>query len=189
MHTADNKTFYTLLIYTENIAGTLSQVSSVFTRRQVNIESINASASSIEGVHKYTITTWTDARQIEMIKKQIEKKMDVIKVNYYTDSQLFIREVGLYKLSTAEVLANPEISRVIRSAEARMIEVNSTFCTAMISGNTEDIMNLYFALDRLGCVLQYTRSGRIAVTRSTVEQVSDFLDMQEQNKISSCKEK
>lgn len=94
MHTADNKTFYTLLIYTENIAGTLSQVSSVFTRRQVNIESINASASSIEGVHKYTITTWIDARQIEMIKKQIEKKMDVIKVNYYTDSQLFIREVA-----------------------------------------------------------------------------------------------
>ena len=56
----NDKKLYTLLIYTENMVGMLSQVTAVFTRRQVNIESINASASSIEGVHKYTITTWSD---------------------------------------------------------------------------------------------------------------------------------
>ena len=49
----------------------------------------------------------------------------------------------------------------------------------MLSSVTEEIQNLYYALDEFGCVLQYTRSGRIALTRSTVEQVSDFLEKQE----------
>ena len=92
------KTLYTLLVYSENLAGILNQITAVFTRRQVNIESLNVSASSIEGVHKYTITAWSDEDQIIKITKQIEKKIDVIKADYYTDDQLFIREEGLYKV-------------------------------------------------------------------------------------------
>lgn len=178
----DDKTLYTLLVYSENIAGILNQITAVFTRRQVNIESLNVSASSIEGVHKYTITAWSDEDQIIKITKQIEKKIDVIKADYYTDDQLFIREVGLYKLSTPVVLADPEISRIIRKADARVMEVNPTFCSVMLSSVTRDIKALYYALDERKCLLQYTRSGRIAITRSTVEQVSDFLDMQEKNR-------
>ena len=176
------KSLFTLLVYSENIAGILNQITAVFTRRQVNIESLNVSASSIPGVHKYTITAWSDEDQIVKITKQIEKKIDVIKASYYTDDQLFIREVGLYKLSTSEVLNNPEISRMIRKADAHIMEVNPTFCSVMLSGMTEDITALYYALNKYNCVLQYTRSGRIAVTRSTVEQVSDFLEEQERRR-------
>ena len=178
----EEKTLYTLLVYSENLAGILNQITAVFTRRQVNIESLNVSASSIEGVHKYTITAWSNEDQIIKITKQIEKKMDVIKADYYTDDKLFIREVGLYKLSTPEVLANPEISCIIRRADARMIEVNPTFCSVMMSGMTDEITGLYYDLEKFNCLLQYTRSGRIAITRSTVEQVSDFLEMQEKNR-------
>jgi len=178
----EEKTLYTLLVYSENIAGVLNQITAVFTRRQVNIESLNVSASSLEGVHKYTITAWSTEDQIVKITKQIEKKIDVIKADFYTDDQLFIREVGLYKLSTPVVLNDPEISRTIRKADARMMEVNPTYCTVMMSGVTEDIVGLYYALDKFGCLLQYTRSGRIAITRSRVEEVSDFLEMQEKNR-------
>ena len=176
------KSLFTLLVYSENIAGILNQITAVFTRRQVNIESLNVSASSIPGVHKYTITAWSDEDQIIKITKQIEMKIDVIKASYYTDDQLFIREVGLYKLSTSEVLNNHEISRMIRKADAHIMEVNPTFCSVMLSGMTEDITALYYALNKYNCVLQYTRSGRIAVTRSTVEQVSDFLEEQERRR-------
>ena len=123
---------------------------------------------------------------IKTITKHIEKKIDVIKADYYTDDDLFIREVGLYKLSTGEVLANPEISRVIRKADARIIDVNPTFCCVMLSGMTEDITGLYYALDKFKCLLQYTRSGRIAITRSKVEQVSEFLELQEKNRNKKC---
>ena len=73
-----NKKLYTIIVHSENIAGLLNQVTAVFTRRQINIESLNVSASSIQGVHKYTITAWTDEETIEKVVKQIEKKIDVI---------------------------------------------------------------------------------------------------------------
>ena len=176
----NKKKLYTLLVYSENVAGILNQVTAVFTRRQVNIESLNVSASSIPGVHKYTITAWSDEDQIIKIVRQIEKKIDVVKANYFTDDQLFIRESGLYKLSTPMVLENPEISRTIRRFDAHIIEVNPTYTIVMKHGVTEDIISLFRALDTFGCVLQYTRSGRIAVTRGMVEQVSEFLEQREQ---------
>ncbi len=177
----DNKKLYTLLVYSENVAGILNQITAVFTRRQVNIESLNVSASSIEGVHKYTITAWSDEDQIIKITKQIEKKIDVVKANYFTDDQLFIRETGLYKLSTEKVMENPEISRTVRRHGASIIEVNPTYVIVMMYGVTEQIISLYRELDAFGCVLQYTRSGRIAVTRGMQEQVSQFLEQREQN--------
>ena len=167
--------FYTLLVYSENIAGILNQITAVFTRRQVNIESLNVSASSIEGIHKYTITAWSDEDQIIKITKQIEKKIDVVKADYYTDDQIFIHEVGLYKISTPILMSNPEVSRTIRWHDAKMMEVNSTYTTVLLAGVTEDITALYNRLNEFGCILQYTRSGRIAVTRSTEETISEYL--------------
>ena len=72
------KKLYTLLVYSENIAGVLNQITAVFTRRQINIESLNVSASSIPDVHKYTITAWSDEEQIKKVTKQIEKKIDAV---------------------------------------------------------------------------------------------------------------
>ena len=175
----ENKKLYTLLVYSENVAGILNQITAVFTRRQVNIESLNVSASSIAGIHKYTITAWSDEDQIVKITRQIEKKIDVVKANFFTDDQLFIRETGLYKLSTKKVLENAEISRTIRRYDGSITEVNPTYTIVMKHGVTEQIIELFRALDAFDCVFQYTRSGRIAVTRDKQEQVSDFLEQRE----------
>ena len=175
------KKLYTLLVYSENIAGLLNQITAVFTRRQVNIESLNVSGSSTEGIHKYTITAWSDEEQIKIITRQIEKKIDIVKANYYTDDQLFIHEVALFKISTPVLLENPEVSRTIRRHDARMMEVNPTYSTVLIASLTEDIADLFQQLKSMGCLLQFTRSGRIAITRSTEEEVSAFLEQQEKD--------
>ena len=145
----------------------------------MNIESLNVSASSIPGLHKYTITAWSDEDQIVKITKQIEKKIDVVKAKYYTDDELFFRETGLYKLSTSTVLENPDISRTIRKHGASIVEVNPTYVIVMLNGMTEEVMSLFHALNDYGCVFQYTRSGRIAVTRSKQEEVSTYLEERE----------
>lgn len=178
----EEKKLYTLLVYSENIAGILNQITAVFTRRQVNIESLNVSASSIAGIHKYTITCWSDPDQVEKITRQIEKKIDVVRAKYYTDDELFIWETGLYKLATDVVLSNANISRTLRKNGATVTEVNPTYMIVMKSGLTEDIMSLFYALNDFGCVLQYTRSGRIGVTRSTQEEVSKYLREREANR-------
>ena len=174
-----DKKLYTLLVYSENIAGILNQITAVFTRRQVNIESLNVSASSIAGIHKYTITAWSDEEQITKITESIEKKIDVVKANYHLDDDLFIHEVALFKISTPVLMEHSEISRSIRKHGARMMEVNPTYTTVLLAGLTEDISDLFNLLNDFGCLLQYTRSGRIAVTRSTEEKISDYLETQE----------
>lgn len=180
----EHNKLFTLLVYSENVAGVLNQITAVFTRRQVNIESLNVSASSIPGVHKYTITAWSNEDQIQKITRQIEKKIDVVKANFFTDEQLFIRETALYKLATDKVLGNAEISRTVRRHEASITEVNPTYVIVMKHGMTEEIISLFKALDEFDCVLQYTRSGRIAVTRGTQEQVSEFLQEREERAFS-----
>ncbi len=170
-----DKKFYTLLVFSENFAGVLNQVTAVFTRRQVNIESLNVSASSIKGVHKYTITCWTTEEQIVIITKQIEKKIDVLQANYFTDDEIFIQEVALYKLATPIVLETSQVSEEVRRHGAQIVEVNPTYTVVSKKGSTEEVMSLYHALNQWNCVLQYVRSGRIAITKSCIEYLDQFL--------------
>ena len=95
-----DKKLYTIIVHSENFAGLLNQVTAVFTRRQINIESLNVSASSIKGVHKYTITAWTDKDTIEKVTKQITKKIDVLQAHYFTDDEIYQHEIALYKITT-----------------------------------------------------------------------------------------
>ena len=105
----------------------------------------------------------------------------MLQANYFTDDEVFITEAGLYKLSTPEVMANPEISRAVRRHGAQMLEVNPTYTVVTKMGLTDEIMSLYYALNDFGCVLQYVRSGRIAVTRSKVEYLDRFLEERKQH--------
>jgi acetolactate synthase-1/3 small subunit len=169
------KKLYTMIVYSENIAGLLNQITAVFTRRQINIESLNVSASSIQGIHKYTITAWTDQDTIEKVVKQIEKKIEVLKAHYFSDEEIFHHEVALYKLSTPEFQENPYASKVIRRHSGYIVEVNPVYCIVEKSGMDEEITSLYEELKATGCVLQFVRSGRIAITKSCTERINEFL--------------
>ncbi len=170
-----DKTLYTIIVHSENFAGLLNQVTAVFTRRQINIESLNVSASSIKGVHKYTITAWTDADTIEKVVKQITKKIDVLQAHYFTDDEIYQHEIALYKLTTPLLEQKPEISKLIRKHNARIVEVNPVFSIVEKNGMSEEITALYDALGAQGCVLQFVRSGRVAITTSCFERVNEYL--------------
>lgn len=170
-----DKTLYTLIVHSENFAGLLNQVTAVFTRRQINIESLNVSASSIKGVHKYTITAWTDKDTIEKVVKQIEKKIDVLQAHYFTEDEIYFHEIALYKVPMPEFQSQPEASKVIRRYNARIVEVNPVFAIVEKNGISEEITSLYEELSALNCVLQFVRSGRVAITTSCFERVNEFL--------------
>lgn len=175
----DGLTLYTLIIYSENFAGILNQITAVFTRRQVNIESLNVCASSTPGVHKYTITCYCKQEMAEMLTKQIEKRIDVLQANCFLDDEIFILETSLMKLSSPMVLADKDISRIVRRFDARFVEVNPTYTIVEKTGITEDVMELFRQLDQIGCVLQFVRTGRIAVTKSSVERLDQYIAKRE----------
>ena len=178
----DGLTLYTLIIYSENFAGILNQITAVFTRRQVNIESLNVCASSTPGVHKYTITCYCKQEMAEMLTRQIEKKIDVLQANCFDDDEIFILETSLLKLSTPMVLANKEISCIVRRFDARFVEVNPTYTIVENTGITTDVIDLFTQLDTIGCVLQFVRTGRIAVTKSCVERLDAYIAKREEER-------
>ncbi len=171
---------YTMIIYSENFAGILNQITAVFTRRQVNIESLNVCASSTPGVHKYTITCNCSEEMVQTLCKQIEKKIDVLQANYFTDEEIFIMEACLLKVSTEGLLQNPAASKAVRHRGARIVEVNPTFSIIEKKGLTDDIISLFSELNALGIVRQFVRSGRIAVTRDCIEHLDRYLESRTQ---------
>lgn len=67
---------YIITVFSENKVGLLSQITTVFTCRNVNIESLTVSEPALPGIHKFTIVVYTEPDQIEKLVKQIEKKVD-----------------------------------------------------------------------------------------------------------------
>ena len=172
------QTLYTVTVYSENQVGLLNQISIIFTRRQLNIESLSVSGSAIEGVHKFTITTYSDRETMEKLVKQIEKRIDVLRAFFYTDDEIIFQEVALYKVPTDKLLDDRSIEDLIRKHNARILEVNRTYTVIEKSGHPNETKSLFEELSRYD-VMQFVRSGRVAITKSTVEHVSIFLQEQQ----------
>ncbi len=175
------KTLYTIIIFSENLAGVLNQVTNAFTRRQLNIESLNVSPSGFEHIHRYTITCYSDEPTIRTLTKQIEKKIDVIQARYFTADDIYVMEQALYKIATARLLENKEISKAIRFHDSKIVEVNATYSIVSKEGLPEGIMELYRKLRDFGCLLQFVSSGVVAVTKSHREELSEFLELREED--------
>ena len=70
---------YIITVFSENKVGLLSQITTVFTCRNVNIESLTTSESALAGIHKFTIVVRTGPDRVEKLARQVEKKIDVLK--------------------------------------------------------------------------------------------------------------
>ncbi len=171
----DGRRLYTVIIFSENTVGLLNQITIIFTRRQLNIETLSVSPSAIPGIHKFTITTYADEVMIEKVVKQIDKRVDILKSYYNTDEDLVYQEIALYKLATDKFIRMGGVEDLIRKYDARILEINEDCVVVEMSGHYEETQELFHELsDRIG-VLQFIRSGRVAITRSRVERLSDML--------------
>ena len=171
----DGRRLYTVIIFSENTVGLLNQITIIFTRRQLNIETLSVSPSAIPGIHKFTITTYADEVMIEKVVKQIDKRVDILKSYYNTDEDLVYQEIALYKLATDKFIRMGGVEDLIRKYNARILEINEDCVVVEMNGHYAETQALFRELsDRIG-VLQFIRSGRVAITRSRVERLSDML--------------
>lgn len=171
----DNKTLYTVTIFSENTVGLLNQVTAVFTRRQLNIETLSVSPSAIKGIHKFTITVFTDAETIRKVVKQIDKQIDVLKSYFNVDEELIHQEIALYKLSAPDFLKIGSVEELIRKYNARILDINEDIVVIQKTGHYAETQELFDELSKTVGVLQFIRSGRVAITKSKIERLSDML--------------
>lgn len=170
-----NKILYTITIFSENTVGLLNQITIIFTRRRLNIETLSVSPSAIEDIHKFTITTFADPEIIDKVVKQIDKRVDIIKAYYNTNDDLIFQEIALYKVATGKLLELGSIEDIIRRYNARILDMTEAWTVLEKTGHYEETQGLFKELSEKVGVLQFIRSGRVAITKSKVERLSDML--------------
>ena len=169
------KKSYTITAFSENRVGLLNRITIVFTRRQVNIESLAVSASAIKGIHKFTIVVEDTKAKVEKVVSQIEKLVEVLKAYYHTDDEIVYQEIALYKVPTKALLESKTLEKTIRNYNARILEITPEYAIIEKTGHKEETQELFDKLDKYG-VKQFTRSGRVAITKLSKELLSSYLD-------------
>ncbi len=169
---------YTISLFSENHIGILNQITIILTRRQINIESITASESAVKGVQMLTLVVRTTPGMVNKVARQMEKLIDVLKVFVHTSDEIVYQEIALFKVTTKGLMSGNVIDSVVRNHHARILEVSPEYMVLEKTGHKSEITDLLNMLQPYG-VLQFVRSGRVAVTRQVKELFTYLKEMDE----------
>lgn len=164
---------FTISVFLENETGMLSRVVAVFTRRHINIESLNASKSSMPGIYRFTIVVILTEERVRKLVAQLEKQIDVLKAFYYTKEEIVYQEIALYKVPTDIFLGGYNVEKLIRSYNARILEIEKEYTIIEKTGHQEETEALLKELEQIG-IFEFVRSGRVAVVKP-MEQLNNYL--------------
>lgn len=161
---------YIITVFSENKVGLLSQITTVFSCRDVNIESLTTSESALPGIHKFTIVVRTDPGQIDKLVRQVEKKIDVLKTFVYTSDEVVQQEIALYKVTRSR-----SVERLVRQHNVRILEIDDDYIVVEKTGYKSETRELFELLQPYG-VQQFVRSGTVAIVKSRRELLNEYLE-------------
>lgn len=171
---------YTLSLFSENHIGLLNRITVIFTRRKINIESINASESEVKGVYRYTIVVNVTKPEAEKLVKQIEKLVEVLKAFMHEGSEIITQELALYKLHINMLNQDEPVEKIVRECHARILAVEKDFMVIEKTGTNAETQELFKRLEKFG-ILEYACSGRVAITKPMKELTTYLKEMEEKH--------
>jgi acetolactate synthase-1/3 small subunit len=155
---------HTVVALMEDKPGVLNRVSSLFRRRNYNIESLSVGHSETPGISRMTIVVNGDERVVEQVVKQLSKLINVTEVLNVGNEPVVIRELALVK-----VMAGPgtrsEIIELANVFRGRIVDVGAASMTVEITGPEDRVNSLLGLLEPYG-IQELARTGRVAMVRS-----------------------
>ena len=161
---------HTLVALMEDKPGVLNRISSLFRRRNFNIESLTVGHSETPGISRMTIVSEGDSTIIEQVEKQLYKLINVTRVTNVTDEPTVIRELALIKV-TASSAARSEITGLVDIFRAKVVDVAPDSLTVEITGAEDKVDSLLGLLRPFG-IRELVRTGRVAMVRGNNGQKS-----------------
>jgi len=161
-----NKQQYTITVYTENQIGLLNRIAILFSRRKINVESLNTSPSEAEGIHRFTIVINETEEVVRKLCRQIEKQVDILKAYYNTNEEIIWQEMALYKVSTEEIAEKVKVERLLREYGARAVVIRKDYTVFETTGQREETNKLVEVLEPYG-LIEFVRSARIAIIKDS----------------------
>ena len=157
---------YTITVYTENQVGLLNRIAIMFSRRKINIESLNTSPSEVEGIHRFTIVINETEDVVRKLVRQIEKQVDVLKAYFNTNEEIIWQELALYKVPTDEIAEKVKVERLLREHGARAVVIRKDYTIFETSGHREETDKLISVLEPVG-LIEFVRSARVAIIKES----------------------
>jgi len=157
---------YTLSVLTENKAGLLNHITIIFNIRKINIDSLNVSTTEVKGVSRFTIVVKSNKEKIIKILNQINKLIDVLGAFLYEEGETYYQEIALYKLSTKIFLKGDNVEKIVRKNGAKILIIEEDHTIIQKTGTKSETQKLYNELEKFGSILEFVRSGRVAVSKS-----------------------
>lgn len=155
---------YTVSVLTEDKPGLLNRLTIIFSRRKINIESLNVSSTEVNGVSRYTLVVTETKDHLEKVIKQIRKLVDVLGAFMYEEDQISFREIALYKISS-QVAQDDQIASILETSHARVVAADEHHTFIEKTGTKDETHDLYLGLEPFG-ILEFVRSGRVAISKS-----------------------
>jgi len=147
----------------ENEAGALSRVSGLFSARGYNIESLTVAPTNDPTLSRMTIVTFGSEEIIEQIIKQLNKLVDVVKLQDLTEGAHIERELMLVKVKAVDQ-AREEVKRLVDIFRGRIIDVTDSTYTLELTGTVEKLDAFVKALE-LTEIIEVARSGVTGIAR------------------------
>ena len=169
---------YTITVYTENQIGLINRIAILFSRRKINIESLNTSPSEVEGIHRFTIVINETEEVVRKLCRQLEKQVEILKAYYNTNEEIIWQELALYKVSTDEIAEKVKVERLLREYGARAVVIRKDYTVFETTGQREETDGLVKALEPYG-LIEFVRSARVAIikdSRGFHEKLKEFED-------------
>ncbi len=157
---------FTITVYTENQVGLLNRIAMIFTRRKLNIESLNTSPSEIESVFRFTIVITETFDVIQKVCRQIEKQVEVLKVYFNRNEEIIWQELALYKVPTDVIAEQVKVERLLSQHGAKAVVIRKDYTVFEVSGHREETDNLIKVLEPFG-LIEFVRSARIAIIKNS----------------------
>jgi len=162
----DGKQEYNITLYTENQVGLLNRIAILFTRRKINIDSLNTSPSEIESIHRFNIVIHESEEVVRELTRQIEKQVEVLKAYYHTNEDVIWQELALYKVSTDIIAEKVSVERLLRENGARAVVIRKDYTVFETTGHREETDNLIKILQPYG-LIEFVRSARAAIIKDS----------------------
>ncbi|MEM7549925.1 MAG: acetolactate synthase small subunit [Bacteroidota bacterium] len=175
------KKIYTIVIFTENKIGLLNRVTSLFTQRHINIESLTTSESEYEGIHRFTVVIEEEKERTLKIVRQIEKQVEVLKAFCFADDEVVSSEIALYKIKVDESTDREALQSVISQHQAHFKEQIEDFIIIEKTGLKLETHKLFKALQPYG-IQGFVRSGRVALSKTISTFSKHLKDLEEHSK-------
>lgn len=156
------KRIYSVLV--ENRSGVLSKVAGLFARRCFNIESLAVGETDAPDISCMTIVSSGDQRTLEQIEKQLNKKLDVIKVKTFDETSSISRELILVKVKYNKNTRGDILEIVEMMREARIVDCSKNQMVIQMCDLPEK-NNLLITLLQPAGIIEVVRTGTLAVQK------------------------